>query len=206
MSEETPVTRVLLASGSPRRTELLDQIGVPYRVFPANIDESARTGEEPRAYTRRIAEGKARAVTVERRPGEIVLGADTAVILGDRMLGKPEDPQHAEDMLRSLSDRTHEVFTAVAVVDSHGGIESRINVSMVRFAALDEKWIAAYVATGEPLDKAGAYGIQGWAGCQISEVRGSYSSIMGLPLFETARMLSTAGLRLPQLRREKSQA
>lgn len=190
---------MLLASASPRRRELLDQIGVPYRVLPADIDESANAGENPGQYTRRMAEGKVRAVAAQRAPGEVVLGADTAVVLGDRMLGKPDGPQQAGEMLRALSGRTHRVFTAVAVLDQDGDVETRLNVSAVCFASLDDEWIAAYVATGEPLDKAGAYGIQGWAGCQISEVRGSYTSIMGLPLFETARMLAAAGFELPQM-------
>ncbi len=197
MSKGTATERVLLASASPRRRELLEQIGISYRVLPADIDESANAGEDPGDYTRRIAAGKVRAVAAEREHGEIVLGADTAVVLGNRMLGKPDGPAQAGEMLRALSGRTHRVFTAVAVLGQEGEVETRLNVSEVCFASLDDAWIAAYVATGEPMDKAGAYGIQGWAGCHISEIRGSYSSIMGLPLFETARMLAAAGLRLP---------
>ena len=190
---------IMLASGSPRRRELLDQIGVAYRVIPAGIDESALPGELPGEYTQRIAAAKVDAVAGRRMPGEIALGADTAVVLGDEMLGKPADEAEARAMLRALSGRCHEVFTAVAVLDPRGEWHCCLNVSQVEFAALEEDWIHAYAKTGEPLDKAGAYGIQGWAGTQIRRVEGSYSSIMGLPLFETARLLARAGLRLPQI-------
>lgn len=193
--------RILLASGSPRRRELLDRIGVSYQVAPADIDESALESEDPIAYTARIAAAKVRAVEGRREPGEIVLGADTAVVLGEQMLGKPSTEEEAAEMLLALSGRVHEVYTAVAVLDPGGRLLADLNVSRVSFAALSREWIDAYVATGEPLDKAGAYGIQGWAACQISEVVGSHSSIMGLPLFETARLLARAGLPLPQMPR-----
>lgn len=199
MAGETVLKTILLASGSPRRRELLDQIGVAYRVIPADIDESVRADEDPEAYTRRIAREKVQAVACRRAAGEIVLGADTAVVLGERMLGKPEDKAGAVDMLRALSGRMHQVYSAVAVLDPRDSLEVLVNVSEVTFAELDDGWIRAYVDTGEPMDKAGAYGIQGWAGCRIRRVSGSYSSIMGLPLFETAQLLSGAGLRLPQL-------
>ena len=192
---------VVLASASPRRRELLDQIGVPFRIDPADIDESAHKGEKPREYTLRIASEKVIAVAARRKLGEIVIGADTAVVLGERLLGKPADPCEARAMLGLLSGNTHQVFTAVAVLDPDGRMETSLNISDVSFDDLDEAWIAAYVDTGEPLDKAGAYGIQGWAGCRIRRVKGSYSSIMGLPLFETARLLAGAGLRLPQILR-----
>jgi len=191
----------LLASASPRRRELLDQIGVRYRVLPADIDESAQSGEEPGPYVLRIAVGKVNAVASQRNPGEIVLGADTAVVLDHHMLGKPDGATQARAMLRMLSGRTHQVLTAVCVLSPEDDLETRLNISEVSFDELADEWINAYVATGEPLDKAGAYGIQGWAGSQIREVSGSYSSIMGLPLFETARLLASAGLRLPQIPR-----
>ncbi len=193
--------RILLASGSPRRRELLDQIGVAYRVLPADIDESPLPNEAPDVYTRRIAAEKVSAVATRRDPGEIILGADTSVVLGEQMLGKPSDEAEAREMLQLLSGRIHEVFTAVAVLDPDNRMHTSLNVSQVEFARLDRAWIEAYVATGEPLDKAGAYGIQGWAGTQIRRVEGSYSSIMGLPLFEAARLLALAGLRLPQIPR-----
>lgn len=199
MNEKAGEITVLLASASPRRCALLDQIGVSYRVDPADIDESPLPGEAPGPYTRRIAEEKVRAVALRRRTGEIVLGADTAVVLGDQMLGKPADEAEACEMLRALSGHTHEVYTAVAVLSPQGALLEGLNVSEVTFAELDEHWISEYVAAGEPMDKAGAYGIQGWAGSQIRMMHGSYSSIMGLPLYETARLLSGAGLCLPQI-------
>lgn len=199
MSSPHASVQVLLASASPRRRELLDQIGVPFRVDPADIDESPHVGEPPGDYTLRIAKEKVLAVARRRKPGEIVIGADTAVVLGDRMLGKPDGKSEARDMLGTLSGQTHQVYTAVAVLGPDASLESCLNVSEVTFADLDDEWIASYVETGEPLDKAGAYGIQGWAGCRISRMHGSYSSIMGLPLFETARLLAGAGLELPQI-------
>ena len=201
MAAELLKSRILLASASPRRRELLDQIGVSHRVQPADVDESARQGEAPEPYTLRIAREKVLEGAKSRYEGEIVLGADTAVVVGKRMLGKPANEDEACQMLRALSGTTHQVFTAVAVMDPGGEVESCLKVSEVEFAKLDESWIRAYVATGEPLDKAGAYGIQGWAGCQIRRVDGSYSSIMGLPLYETARLLGRAGLCLPQIPR-----
>lgn len=195
------MTEILLASASPRRQRLLDQIGILYRVQPADIDESALEGEAPEPYTLRIAQGKVEQGGSVRRKDEIVLGADTSVVVGDRMLGKPQDEDEAFRMLRALSGVVHQVYTAVAVMSPDGSIESCLNVSDVEFASLDDSWIRSYIATGEPMDKAGSYGIQGWAGCQIRRVSGSYSSIMGLPLFETARLLGKAGLLLPQIPR-----
>lgn len=199
MSETSMPGPILLASGSPRRRELLEQIGVAYQVLPADIDETAFPGEAPGAYTSRIAAAKVREVAPGRAAGQIVLGADTAVVLGDRMLGKPSDETEAVEMLHSLSGRSHEVYTAVAVLAPGGELHQRLNISRVTFAKLDDAWVRGYVASGEPMDKAGAYGIQGYAACQIREVVGSHSSIMGLPLFETALLLARAGLRLPPL-------
>ena len=196
-------SRIVLASGSPRRRELLDRIGVAYEVVPADIDESVIPGEDPATYTGRIAAAKVAAVAGRLSRSVIILGADTAVVLGEDMLGKPSGPAEAVEMLQALSGRAHHVFTAVSVLDCEGSLHSALNVSRVTFADLDADWITAYVATGEPLDKAGAYGIQGWAACQISEVEGSHSAIMGLPLFETARLLARAGLPLPQLPRSQ---
>ncbi|HKJ16370.1 MAG TPA: Maf family protein [Xanthomonadales bacterium] len=190
---------ILLASASPRRRDLLDQIGVSYRVQPADIDESPLPGEAAEPYTLRIAREKVIAGSGHRHEGEIVLAADTSVVVGDRMLGKPVDQDEAFDMLSILSGATHQVFTAVSVMNDRGRVESCLKVSDVEFAEMGDEWIRAYIETGEPMDKAGAYGIQGWAGAQIRRVNGSYSSIMGLPLFETAILLGNAGLRLPQI-------
>lgn len=193
--------RILLASASPRRRDLLDQIGVAYRVQPADIDETPLENEAPKPYTLRIAREKVEKGAQGRHDGEIVLGADTAVVIEGRMLGKPGDEDEAFTMLRMLSGNTHQVYTAVAVMGREGGIETALNISDVEFSEMEDGWIRSYIATGEPMDKAGAYGIQGWAGCRIRRVSGSYSSIMGLPLFETAQLLGRAGLGLPQIPR-----
>jgi len=194
-------SRVLLASASPRRRDLLDQVGVSYRVKPADIDETPLAGEAPKPYTLRIAREKVEKGALARQTGEIVLGADTSVVVGDRMLGKPASESEAAEMLRMLSGVTHQVYTAVAVMNPQGAIEACLSISDVEFAHMDDGWIRSYIATGEPMDKAGSYGIQGWAGCQIRRVSGSYSSIMGLPLYETAQLLGNAGLVLPQIPR-----
>lgn len=188
--------KIILASGSPRRRRLLEQIGIAFEVIPAEIDESLRSGELPSDYTSRIAREKVEAVVLRHGKAQIVLGADTTVVLGDQILGKPESEDHAIEMLRSLSDKLHHVFTAVAVAGADGHIEQALNVTEVEFASLDDSWIRAYVASGEPMDKAGAYGIQGWAAPRIRRVNGSYSSVMGLPLHETAVLLECAGLIL----------
>ena len=125
-----------------------------------------------------------------------MLGADTAVVIGGRILGKPRDEQEAAEMLRCLSGQVHEVFSAVVLINSQGQASSRLSITEVRFAALEDAWIAAYCATGEPMDKAGAYGVQGYAAHRISEIRGSYSGVMGLPLYETMELLHTAGFSL----------
>ena len=187
---------IILASGSPRRRELLRQIGVAFRVVPAEIDESVIEDETPEDYTSRLAVGKVEAVVREVGNGQIVLGADTTVVLGGDILGKPLNEDHAVEMLQALSGRSHEVFTAVAVADRCGRIDQVINVTEVEFAPLEERWIRAYVRSGEPMDKAGAYGIQGWAAPRISRIHGSQSSVMGLPLYETAVLLERAGLDL----------
>ena len=190
---------VWLASASPRRAELLPQIGVRFEVLRLGefaVDEAPHGREAPARYVKRLALEKARAgLTAMRARGlaaRPVLGADTTVALGREILGKPADaadPVHeASRMLRALSGRTHRVLTAVALVD---GIRERVvlSASQVRFRTLSRAEIAAYVASGEPLDKAGAYGIQGAAAAFVSHLSGSYSGVMGLPLFETAALL-----------------
>ena len=186
---------IYLASGSPRRRELLQQIGVPFRVVGAAVDEAVRPGEAPAAYVERLAAAKADAgLAGSRDEADVpVLAADTAVVLGGKVLGKPADRQDAERMLRQLSGRTHEVFTAIALL-TVGGLESRISRSEVTFRNLAAEEIQDYWETGEPADKAGAYAIQGRAAVFIADLRGSYSGVMGLPLFETADLLSKAGV------------
>lgn len=197
--------RIYLASRSPRRRELLKQIGVNFEVlilrsFPAvraDVDESPRPGETPADYVTRIAATKAKTGwtrALERRlPRLPVLGADTTVSIDGEIMGKPSNADDAANMLRKLSGREHEVFSAVAVaLNDH--VETKLSCSRVRFSELNDSWIQDYVDTGEPMDKAGAYGVQGKAAAFIAEINGSYSGIMGLPLFETSQLLKQAGL------------
>jgi septum formation protein len=187
--------RLVLASRSPRRKELLEQLGVALDVRPADTDESVHPGEAPREYVLRVAREKARAVA-----GDVVLAADTAVVLGGDVLGKPADADDARRMLRALSGTAHEVLTAVCVRRAQAAltVEHDVVVSTrVRFARLSPAEIAWYVATGEPLDKAGAYAIQGSGGAFVLSVEGSVSNVVGLPLAETADLLRRAGFPLP---------
>jgi nucleoside triphosphate pyrophosphatase len=184
-----------LASSSPRRRELLQQIGVSFRVIGADLDETALQGESPLAYVSRLAQAKAQAGWERSRDsgGAPVLAADTAVVLDGRILGKPADMNDAIAMLLELSGRTHEVLTAVALRSS-AGIESKVSRSAVTFRSIEPSEARAYWETGEPCDKAGAYAIQGYAAIFIVDLQGSYSGVMGLPLFETAALLETAGV------------
>jgi septum formation protein len=183
---------VCLASVSPRRRELLSQIGVPHTVVGADIDETAHRGEAPRDYVLRMARQKA--LTVRERGERLpVLAADTTVVLDDVIYGKPRDRADGIAMLGRLSGRTHEVLTAVAVADARG-VDLRLSVSTVRFRGLTAEECAAYWDTGEPRDKAGGYAVQGGAAVFIESLSGSYSGVMGLPLFETAELLRAAGV------------
>ena len=172
---------IVLASASPRRAELLAAAGVPFDVDTADVDETPRDGEAPHDYVRRLAEAKARAVAV-RHPARLVLGADTTVVVDGTILGKPVDAADAGDMLRRLSGRSHQVLTGVALVRDGRTVEVGVAVTDVWFAAMTEADIDAYVATGEPMDKAGAYGIQGRASCFVTRIDGSYSNVVGLPV------------------------
>jgi septum formation protein len=183
---------VCLASVSPRRRELLSQIGVPHTVVGADIDETAHSGELPREYVLRIARQKALAVR-ERGERLPVLAADTTVVLDDVIYGKPRDRADGIAMLGRLSARTHGVLTAVALADARG-VDLRLSVSTVRFRGLTPEECAAYWDTGEPCDKAGGYAVQGAAAVFIESLSGSYSGVMGLPLFETAELLQAAGV------------
>jgi septum formation protein len=190
---DTPVSPVLrLASASPRRRELLTQIGVPHVVIGAHIDESVRDAEKPHDYVQRMAHTKAQAIW-DRDKSLPVLAADTTVVLDGIVFGKPADRADALRMLGLLSGRTHEVLTAVALA-SDAGISLRMSVSAVRFRTLAADEIAAYWETGEPKDKAGAYAVQGFAAVFIESLSGSYSGVMGLPLFETSELLRAAGV------------
>jgi septum formation protein len=187
---------VYLASASPRRRELLAQLGVRCEVLPVAVDEEARPGEGAADLVCRLASAKALAgVALRQGPRIPVVAADTSVALGAELFAKPLDEVDAARILGRLSGRTHSVFTAVAVAD---GQRERVELSCseVTFRALAPQEIAAYWRTGEPADKAGAYAIQGRGAQFISHLRGSYSGVMGLPLFETARLLSQFGCEL----------
>ena len=201
----TVTPRIYLASKSPRRRELLRQIGVNFDVLTfragargddADVDETAIAGEAVDHYVERLALAKAEAgvrrVLWRRLLARPVLAADTTLELDGEIIGKPRDAADAHAILARLSGRQHRVLTAVAISDGER-IRSRLSVSEVRFRTLSEHDIRRYVATGEPMDKAGAYGIQGHAAVFIEEIRGSYSGIMGLPLFETAALLEIFG-------------
>jgi len=187
-----PVPRITLASSSPRRRELLDQIQVSYEVFPVNIDESYRQGEPPEQFVKRLALEKAQAA-YEKIPDRPALGSDTIVVLGQQILGKPENRQMAIEMLAMLSGCKHQVMTAVCICSANFR-QCVLSTSEVEFTELNLQQIEEYWLTGEPADKAGAYGIQGQAAKFIKNIRGSYSGIMGLPLFETAELLKAAGI------------
>ena len=183
---------VCLASVSPRRRELLAQIGVPHTVTGAHIDEAVHPGETPRDYVLRMASEKALAVY---RMGEAlpVLAADTTVVLDEVIFGKPTDRDDALAMLRSLSGRTHDVLTAVALA-VEGSVSLTVSTSSVRFRPLTIEECERYWETGEPRDKAGGYAIQGLGSVFVEWLSGSYSGVMGLPLFETAELLRAAGV------------
>jgi septum formation protein len=183
---------VCLASVSPRRRELLAQIGVPHTVVGADIDESVRSGEAPRDYVLRMARQKALTVR-ERGEALPVLAADTTVVLDNIIYGKPRDRDDGLAMLGRLSGRTHEVLTAVALAHL-SEVTLRLSVSTVRFRELSLEERAAYWDTGEPRDKAGGYAIQGAAAVFIDSLNGSYSGVMGLPLFETGELLRAVGV------------
>jgi len=186
---------IVLASGSPRRQALLQQIGVRFRQQVAEVDETPLHNESAQDYVVRLAVAKARAVRQRSADDEVpVLGADTAVVVDGRLLGKPADPVHARDMLQLLSGRRHQVLSAVALVDDRQAIA--VSDSSVWFRALSDKDIEDYWKTGEPRDKAGAYGIQGKGAIFIERLEGSYSGVMGLPLYETARLLQNFGIQV----------
>ncbi|QJI33827.1 Maf family protein [Pseudomonas sp. ADAK13] len=184
-----------LASGSPRRRELLTQIGVPFTVVSAAIDETPLTNESPASYVERLARGKAAAgrATLADAAGACVLGADTAVILDGQILGKPVGQADAQAMLLALSDREHEVLTAIALIDDQR-CETRLVSSRVRFRKISADEATTYWHSGEPQDKAGGYAIQGLAAVFVAGLNGSYSAVVGLPVCETAELLGQFGI------------
>lgn len=185
------MAQLYLASSSPRRRELLTQIGLPFHIVPASIDETPEAGESAHAYVERLARSKALAGLnfLAQRADVCVLGADTAVVRDGRILGKPVDRDDALSMLQALSGREHEVLTAVAVAD-RDRCEARVVSSRVTFREISAEEAERYWETGEPQDKAGGYAIQGLAAIFVSRVEGSYSAVVGLPLCETAALLA----------------
>ena len=188
---------IYLASRSPRRRALLEQLCVRFEILDVTIDETAVGDETPDALVRRLASEKAEAGRVRLDDGgaQLVLGADTVVVIDDAVLGKPRDAADAGDMLMRLSGRRHVVLSAVALA-SAGDMNIRLSRSQVCFRQLAREEVEAYAATGEPLDKAGAYAIQGRAAAFVDDLQGSYSGVVGLPLYETAALLSQAGVAL----------
>ena len=185
--------RVVLASGSPRRRDLLNLIGISHDVRPANIDEAMRPREAPRRHAERLAREKASAIAV-RDPDLIVIGADTVVVINRKVLGKPADAADAARMLRMLSGREHTVVTAVAV--SRGRkLRSAVEEVRVKFRRLRDDEIEAYIATGEPMDKAGAYGIQGFGATIVERIEGDYFAVMGLPLGRLVGLMRDVGVK-----------
>ena len=184
---------LVLASSSPRRRELLTLIGIPHSVRPADIDETPLAGELPYPHAERLAREKA-AVVAAREPNAIVVAADTIVVVDGEILGKPRDDAEAAAMLRRLSGRGHTVHTAVAVARD-AAVVSDVETVGVTFRELSDDDIAAYVATGEPMDKAGAYGIQGFGATVVTRVDGDYFAVMGLALGLMVRLLARVGVR-----------
>lgn len=190
-----PASQFYLASQSPRRRDLLQQLGLYFEVLPADIDETPLPGEAPRDCVRRLAEAKADAVwnSPARRHSIPVLAADTLVVLDDRILGKPVDDADARAMLQALAGRCHQVMSAVALRAGER-CDSLVQTSTVCFAKLTQRDIDRYLAWGESADKAGAYAIQGRAAAFVRELRGSYTGVVGLPLYETCQLLQRQGI------------
>ena len=185
--------RVVLASASPRRRQLLDLIGIEHEVRPANIDESMRPREVPRRHAERLAREKATKIAT-RDPDLITIGADTVVVINRKVLGKPRDEAEAVHMLSQLSGREHTVITAVAVARGKK-LRSAIEEVRVKFRRMRQDEIEAYVATGEPMDKAGAYGIQGFGATIVECINGDYFAVMGLPLARLTALMRDLGVR-----------
>ena len=194
----TALPRLILASGSPRRSSLLRGLGLTSTTRPVDIDETPGTGEEPAAYVLRLAREKAMA---ETHAGELILAADTIVVLDGAILGKPRDPADARRMLHSLAGREHTVLTAVALHEPDTGRTETASVStVVRIAEMSPEELAWYVDTGEPLDKAGSYAVQGLGSLFVDEVRGNYSNVVGLPIPTVFRLFAELGYDLRDFR------
>lgn len=186
--------RIILASSSPRRAEILRDSGIPFEARPAHVDESPRDGEAPLDLVLRLAEAKARAVVAQASGACIVVGADTEVVMDGAVLGKPRSEEHAREMLARLAGRTHEVMTGLALLRLPDGMMRRVHeVTRVTFAAMSAAEIESYVASKEPFDKAGGYAIQGIGGRYVTRVEGCYFNIVGLPLAKLYAMLKELG-------------
>ena len=185
--------RVILASASPRRRDLLTMIGITHEVIPADVDETYGAGEVPRAHAERLAREKA-SVLAARAPDAVIIAADTIVVVDGDVLGKPRDAEEAARMLRRLAGRTHTVFTAVAVARG-AKMLSGVEEVGVTFRPLDDATITSYVATGEPMDKAGAYGIQGYGAAIVERIDGDYFAVMGLAIGRMLALLRELGFR-----------
>ncbi len=192
--------KVILASRSPRRTELLRMLGVNHRCVPSGVSEEALQGEAPHDQVIRLAGDKGRAVAQRESGFDLVVASDTLVLLGDRVLGQPGDGGEAAAMLRHLSGATHTVYTGLVLITPEGRHATGISESQVTFHALSDQEIAWYVATGEPMDKAGAYAAQGAGAVFIQKIEGSFHNVVGFPVDLFYRMLPEVGLSLRQLR------
>jgi septum formation protein len=192
---DTAIPQLYLASASPRRRELLTQIGLHFVVVPQQVDESVQPNEAPADYVLRIANAKARAALLDsgRQQPAPVLSADTSVVLGSTIFGKPTSLREAKHMLSSLAGQTHQVLTAVVLYQDQQCLSSVVSTD-VSFRAISDAEIDAYWQSGEPKDKAGAYAIQGRGALFVEKINGSYSNVVGLPLFETAQLLSQFGI------------
>lgn len=197
MTDPTPRPELVLASASPRRKDLLMQIGVvPDHIQPADLDETPHAGELPRPYAARLAFEKAQAVRAGW-PTSVILAADTVVAVGRRILPKTEDEASARTCLELLSGRAHQVLTAIAVISPSGDITNRVVLTRVTLKRLSQSEINGYIASGEWNGKAGGYGIQGKAGALVASLSGSYTGVVGLPVFETRNLLMGAGYPVP---------
>jgi septum formation protein len=186
--------KLILASSSPRRAEILANAGLPFSVLSSAVDESPHPGEAPSALAQRLANAKADLVAARAVGPAIIIGADTVVVLGDKILGKPGSPEDARQMLRQLSGRTHSVLTGVALIRLPDGERRQfIESTLVHFRSITEEEISYYLATGEPYDKAGAYAIQGRAGRYIPRIEGCYFNVVGLPLSRVLTELQSLG-------------
>lgn len=192
------ILMLILASNSPRRKQLISLFNVPVRVIAADIDEGIESGEKPRGYVSRLAHSKSRSIVSHAENGQVVIGADTAVVDRDEILGKPSDPGEAFDMLITLRDRSHHVYTGISVWNTSTGSElSDVCVTEVRMRAYSEAEIYEYVASGDPLDKAGAYAIQNQGFNPVQSISGCYSNVVGLPLCHLSEILLSLGLDVP---------